>query len=256
MTSLDRPVVPEVGISTARSSGPTPVSASSAALPGSAPPTSSSQSSTLSPGCSATAASISGRSPASLIRARGEVCRTSPASSAGVLRGLTDTMTAPSEGSASQHIRYSGVDLAVTITRSPRPTPASRRARVTPATRSAAWPKVSVISSVRSQTPSGSRSAAAASSRGIVPEYSAGLSWLRRYVARACQPGARCRLLLAGHPESAEQFAGARDDLVSVELNVGHELVVGQAWHAVFQVEPGGSQGAEVGGDLLRHGFW
>jgi hypothetical protein len=104
MTSLDRPVVPEVGISTARSSGPTPVPVSSAALPG-APLTSSAQSSTVSPGSSPAAASTSGARPASLIRARGDTCRAIPAISAGALRGLTDTVTAPSVGSASQHSR-------------------------------------------------------------------------------------------------------------------------------------------------------
>src|SRR5208282_682750 len=53
----------------------------------------------------------------------------------------------------------------------------------------------------------------------------------------------------------AEQFADARDDLAAVQLDVGHELVVRQARHAVLQVEPGGPQGAEVRGDLLRDGF-
>jgi SAM-dependent methyltransferase len=53
----------------------------------------------------------------------------------------------------------------------------------------------------------------------------------------------------------AEQFADARDDLAAVELDVGHELVMRQARHAVLQVEPGGLQGAEVRGDLLRDGL-
>jgi hypothetical protein len=53
----------------------------------------------------------------------------------------------------------------------------------------------------------------------------------------------------------AEQFADARDDLAAVQLDVGHELVVRQARHAVLQVEPGGVQGAEVRGDLARDGF-
>ena len=56
-------------------------------------------------------------------------------------------------------------------------------------------------------------------------------------------------------PGLAEQFADARDDLTAVQLDVGHELVVRQARHAVLQVEPGGTQGAEVRGDLLRDGF-
>ncbi len=54
---------------------------------------------------------------------------------------------------------------------------------------------------------------------------------------------------------SAEQLTDARDDLVAVQLDVGHELFVRQAWHAVLQVEPGGAKGAEGGGDLLCDGF-
>jgi hypothetical protein len=54
---------------------------------------------------------------------------------------------------------------------------------------------------------------------------------------------------------SAEQLADARDDLVAVQLDVGHELFVCQAWHAVLEVEPGGAKGAEVRGDLVCDGF-
>jgi succinate dehydrogenase/fumarate reductase flavoprotein subunit len=53
----------------------------------------------------------------------------------------------------------------------------------------------------------------------------------------------------------AEQFADTRDDLTAVQLDIGHELVLRQARHAVLQVEPGGIEGAEVRGDLLRDGF-
>jgi hypothetical protein len=56
-------------------------------------------------------------------------------------------------------------------------------------------------------------------------------------------------------PGLAEQFADVRDDLAPVQLDVAHELIVRQARHAVLQVEPGGPQGAEVRGDLLRDGF-
>jgi hypothetical protein len=56
-------------------------------------------------------------------------------------------------------------------------------------------------------------------------------------------------------PGLAEQFADARDDLAAVQVDGGHELVVGQARQAVLQVEPGGSQGAEVRGDLAGDGF-
>jgi len=53
---------------------------------------------------------------------------------------------------------------------------------------------------------------------------------------------------------SAEQVADTRDDLAAVQVDVGHELLVGQAWQAVLEVEPSGLQGAEVSGDLLRDG--
>ena len=53
----------------------------------------------------------------------------------------------------------------------------------------------------------------------------------------------------------AQQFADARDDLVAEQVDVGHELLVCQAWHAVLEVEPGGAQGAEVRGDLAGDGF-
>jgi hypothetical protein len=56
-------------------------------------------------------------------------------------------------------------------------------------------------------------------------------------------------------PGLAEQFADARDDLVAVQVDVGHELLVGQAWHAVLEVEAGGAEGAEIGGDLVCDGF-
>src|SRR5262249_2246635 len=53
-----------------------------------------------------------------------------------------------------------------------------------------------------------------------------------------------------------EQLADPRNDFLPVQLDVGHECFVGEAWHAVFQVEAGGLQCAEVGGDLLGHSFW
>ena len=47
----------------------------------------------------------SGISPASVMIARGVVWRARPASSAGALLGLADTVTAPAQASASQHTR-------------------------------------------------------------------------------------------------------------------------------------------------------
>src|SRR5262249_27794453 len=108
MTSLDRPVVPEVGMSTATSAGLTAgsgggapggarccqplVSAPAASTPGGARPV-------VPPSVT------SGRSPAAGVIARGAGCWASPASSAGALLGLADTVTAPAQASASQHNR-------------------------------------------------------------------------------------------------------------------------------------------------------
>ena len=104
----------------------------------------------------------------SVTSARGRVCWARPASSAGALRGLTDTTTAPSAVTASQQIRYSGVVRAVTMTRSPGPMPAPRRPRAAAATWRSAPAKLSVPSSVRTQMPSGSRAAASARTCGMV----------------------------------------------------------------------------------------
>src|SRR5215467_14841119 len=109
MTSLDRPVVPEVGMSTATSAGRT--GGAGGGSPDGArscqPLVSSSASSTPRGGMPVMPASlISGISPASVMIARGVVWWASPASSAGALLGLADTVTAPAQASASQHNRY------------------------------------------------------------------------------------------------------------------------------------------------------
>ncbi len=103
-----------------------------------------------------------------MISARGRACWARPASSAAVLRGLTDTTTAPSAVTASQQMTYSGVVRAVIMTRSPGPRPAPRRPRAAPATWRSAPAKLSVPSSVRIQMPSGSRAAASTRTCGIV----------------------------------------------------------------------------------------
>src|SRR5215467_10106330 len=56
-------------------------------------------------------------------------------------------------------------------------------------------------------------------------------------------------------PGSAEQFADPRDDLAAVQLDVGHELFVCEAGHAVLQVEPGRAKDAQAGGDLPGDGL-
>src|SRR6516165_11612540 len=109
MTSLDRPVVPDVGMSTAISAWLTDGSrggpAAGAAMV-SQPLVSSSESSTPSGGRPVRPASrINGMSPASVMMAPGAVWRARPASSAGALLGLADTVTAPDQASASQHSR-------------------------------------------------------------------------------------------------------------------------------------------------------
>src|SRR6266849_3549674 len=67
-------------------------------------------------------------------------------------------------------------------------------------------------------------------------------------------PAASFRVIVVS-ARSVQQLADARDDLVAVQLDVCHELIVRHARYAVFEVEPGGFESAEVGGDLLGHGF-
>ena len=109
MTSLDRPVVPDVGMRTATSAWPTGGTGggpAAGAVRLSQPLVSSSASSTPRGGRPVIPASAaSGMSPASVMIARGAVWCAKPASSAGALRGLADTVTAPDQASASQHNR-------------------------------------------------------------------------------------------------------------------------------------------------------
>ncbi len=108
MTSLDRPVVPDVGMSAATSdglTGGTGGSSPAGARP-SQPLVSSSASSTPRGGRPVMPASVtSGISPVSVMIARGAVWWARPASSAVALLGLADTVTAPVQASASQHNR-------------------------------------------------------------------------------------------------------------------------------------------------------
>ncbi len=124
ITSFARPVVPEVGISTARSSGVTPASGSRARPACSASAAGCSQSAGSSESTSITAGngvrprlpvlvrSLSSRaavstlaSAASVMSSLGSTCLISPASSADVPRGFTATATAPMDVSASQATR-------------------------------------------------------------------------------------------------------------------------------------------------------
>jgi hypothetical protein len=121
MTSLDRPVVPDVGISTAGSAGATAPSSRRACRAAAAIRPGSGQKSGTSAATSRSRRSAAGGPPAaaaaalasvaraasflSVISARGRVCPIRPASSAAELRGLTATVTAPSDASASQQVR-------------------------------------------------------------------------------------------------------------------------------------------------------
>src|SRR6266542_705759 len=63
-----------------------------------------------------------------------------------------------------------------------------------------------------------------------------------------------------GHPalrlRSRQEFADAWDDLRAVKLDIGHEGLMREASHAVFQVEAGRSKSGEICRDLLRDGCW
>ncbi len=106
VTSFDRPVVPDVGINTAGSSG--------RAGPG--------------PASGGAARENSASTLPSSTTSFGSTCPASPASSDSVERGSTATWMAPRYIAASQVNRYSGRLRAVASTRSPGPAPSSARA--------------------------------------------------------------------------------------------------------------------------------
>ena len=158
MTSLDRPVVPDVGIMTARSrsstfAGPRPVAAA----------VNSSATSARS-----TAQSTSDGRSLSVTTRLGMACCTKPASSSRELFGLTGTWTAPTSMSANQTRRYSGVFRAVTRTRSPGPTPAARSALAARSIWSIACEYLYTRSPASSQVLCGAASTACRNSVGIV----------------------------------------------------------------------------------------
>jgi hypothetical protein len=115
MTSLDRPVVPEVGMNTARSSSETSDDRASSS---GARQSSTRDSMDRNPPVGATSES--------LIRAFGWTWPIRPSRSCSVADGSVGTVTAPMDANASQHNRYGGVVRAVTMTRSPFPMPCSR----------------------------------------------------------------------------------------------------------------------------------
>jgi hypothetical protein len=53
----------------------------------------------------------------------------------------------------------------------------------------------------------------------------------------------------------ADEFANARYDLGAVELDRGHELVVGEAGHAELEVEAARVEQLEVRDDLVGDGL-
>src|SRR4051794_34836801 len=179
ITSLDRPVVPEVGMRTATSSGVAvsgrsgTVSGAPASQSPASPATSTVPSSAVAPSRDVASSTVAARS-VSETSSRGRAWVSNPASSAAVARGLVGTAMAPSTVVASRVSRYGGVLCAVSTTRSPRRTPASCSPAATNATRAAAPANDSVPSSVRSQVPYGSRAAAARSSPVTVSPESVG----------------------------------------------------------------------------------
>ena len=54
---------------------------------------------------------------------------------------------------------------------------------------------------------------------------------------------------------AVEQLPDARDHLCAVESDRGHDLLMGEPGHAELEVEPAGSEVAQVRDDLLRDGL-
>jgi hypothetical protein len=52
-----------------------------------------------------------------------------------------------------------------------------------------------------------------------------------------------------------QEFADPRDDLGSVQLDIGHQCLARELGHAVLQVEAGCAPSGEIGGDLLGDGL-
>ena len=123
ITSLERPVVPDVGIITATASGSSAVGP----RPSGSPVNSSSMSTTraVEP-VSATADDTSGARGGSVTIRPGSTWLTKPDSSVGVEPGLIGTWVAPTSIRASHASRYEAVFRAVTSTRSPGPRPHER----------------------------------------------------------------------------------------------------------------------------------
>src|SRR3954451_20424529 len=191
MTSLDLPVVPEVGMRTARSSGITRPSGTAPLLEPFASARRVSRSRTSVAATSPRASSTRGRRAASVTTARGRTWCTSPVSSSSVAPGSVGTLIAPSEAKASQHTTYDGVVRTVTTTSSPWPTPASPSRAASAATCEATSPKVSVSSSVRIHSPSGSLSTAVLSRPGVVSSCSTATARVSPTRARPFNNGSR-----------------------------------------------------------------
>ena len=149
MTSLERPVVPEVGMSTARSPATTPASGSGPAAAAAAPRGPASPA----PGRRYPGRRAPGRPPRRRRRQPGQPAigdqrtRAGLGDQAGQLgRGparIDRDRDRADDARASQDMRYDGVVRAVTTTRSPRPIPALPRARAVAPTRVTAPEKVS-----------------------------------------------------------------------------------------------------------------
>src|SRR6266566_8970821 len=53
-----------------------------------------------------------------------------------------------------------------------------------------------------------------------------------------------------------QEFANAGDHLCAVQLDIGHEGLMRETSHPVFQVEAGRAESGEIGSDFLGDGLW
>ncbi len=53
-----------------------------------------------------------------------------------------------------------------------------------------------------------------------------------------------------------QEFANAGDHLCAVQLDIGHEGLMRETSHTVFQVEAGRAESGEIGRDFLGDGLW
>src|SRR5438876_9234419 len=69
--------------------------------------------------------------------------------------------------------------------------------------------------------------------------------------ARASIPSRRAATL-----RFHQEFANAGDHLCAVKLDIGHEGLMRETSHTVFQVEAGRAESGEIGSNFLGDGLW